>query len=216
MCVCSNSHRYTRNLSACICLQGRPFITAAALLSWLVSSHFTTKLDVKMSNYCGCRDHGSCIPQTAVGCDPFTHVREASSPPLDSQAVTCCCNNRLNVQGPLGFQKQSICISAFFSSSDPHREFIPHSNEHQAARCSSGPTTAGAYYDRSDKARVCSVSELKLPSASLSGNSNFKKNSHGTQPHVTKFYWPALPSNRVLLLRTGSKTQAGFSAVCER
>lgn len=38
-------------------------ITASALLSRLLwTSHFSTKLDVKMSNYFACSDHGAPAP----------------------------------------------------------------------------------------------------------------------------------------------------------
>lgn len=144
------------------------------LAGW--TSHFSTKLDVKMSNYCACRDHGPRVPQTVVRADPFQHIRWASSPPLDLQAKTfCCCNNRLNALGTFGFQKKSICISSVFGSPAVLSWFIPMSTKlHDFPAVPRLPELIMTALTR----LVCSVSELKLPFASLPGNTNFKKNSH--------------------------------------
>lgn len=129
-----------------------------------------------MSNYCACRDYGPCIRQTVGEADPFTHAKWGFSPPLDFHSVTCRWKNQLNVQGTSGFQKKLICISPVFVS--PTSWFIAHSNEHQAARCFRGPTTAGACHDHSDKARVQRL-RTEAPLC-IPGNTTLKKNSqHG-------------------------------------
>lgn len=133
-----------------------------------------------MSNYCACRDHCPCIPQTVVEADPFTHVRAGSSPPLDFQALTCCCcNNRLILQRTSGFQKKSICISPVFVPS-PSRVDSFHIPMSTKLRDVPAVLRLPELITTTLKRLVCSVLELKLPSASLPGNTNFKQNSHGT------------------------------------
>lgn len=170
-----------------------------------------------MSNYCACRDHGPsprCISPNGrrKWCIHTHKVRFCFPFGLPGRSVLLL--ESIKCTGSLRIPKANHLHSSlplFFFS--PPSWFPLHSSKHQAAPCSSGPVSAGAYHERSDKARVqcfrteaplCIVTPPPPPHPSPAsppppGNTNFKESSRGRKPRVAKFYWPALPPNRVLL-----------------